>query len=357
MIHFHGDDRPAALHRLESLDSFLAATTTPPPALDDRSYAALTEQERAAHDRARIMHLSGGIILATPHYTKARTQLEKAFAANAGRNSGHAGLVISGDSTLGKTTLCKSLMRHIYRSYGTQFPDFRAHNRIPVVYIEVPAGSTGKSLMRAFADFFGLTVSSGETMLSIRNRVVDLLNTAGTQLVVIDELHNLSRHTQGNGESHDLLKNLHNDLAATFLYAGINVKKMLATERGAQIGGRFSLLELHPYNLSNQKDAKTWKALINTFEKQLPLRHHEHGSLAELSEYLHDRTNGSIGSLGRLLTGAATDAITDPSIPLERIDRALLDAQQLDAAAETAYAKRTARNARSKKTLLAGIAA
>ncbi|MFJ6172132.1 ATP-binding protein [Curtobacterium sp. NPDC092190] len=357
MIHFHGDDRPAALHRLETLDAFLSGSFTAPAALDDQAYGALTAEARAAHDRARILYLSGGIVLATPHYTKARTQLEKAFAANAGRNSGHAGVVISGNSTLGKTTLCKSLMRHIYRSYGTQFPDFRAHNRIPVVYIEVPAGSTGKLLMRTFADFFGLTVSSSETMLSIRSRVVDLLNAAGTQLVVIDELHNLSRHTQGNGESHDLLKNLHNDLAATFLYAGINVKKMLATERGAQIGGRFSLLELRPYNLSSQKEARTWKALINTFEKQLPLRHQEHGSLADLADYLHARTNGSIGSLGRLLTGAATEAITDPSIPFERIDRALLDAQELDAAAESAYAEHAARNARSKKALLPGIAA
>lgn len=357
MIHFHGDDRPAALHRLETLDAFLSGSSTAPAALNDQAYEALTAEARAAHDRARILYLSGGIVLATPHYTKGRTQLEKAFAANAGRNSGHAGLVISGNSTLGKTTLCKSLMRHIYRSYGTQFPDFRAHNRIPVVYIEVPAGSTGKSLMRTFADFFGITVSSSETTLSIRNRVVDLLNAAGTQLVVIDELHNLSRHTQGNGESHDLLKNLHNDVAATFLYAGINVTKMLATERGAQIGGRFSLLELRPYNLGNQTDAKAWKRIVKAFEQQLPLRHHEHGSLAALSDYLHDRTNGSIGSLGRLLTGAASDAITDPSIAYERIDRALLDAQELDAAAEAAYALRVSRTAKSKKTLLPGIAA
>lgn len=357
MIHFHGDDRPAALHRLESLDDYLRGTTTAPTVLDDAAYRALDPAARAAHDRARLLYLSGGIVLGTPHYARARTLLEQAFAANAGRNSGHAGLVVSGDSTLGKTTICKSLMRHVYRDYGAQFPGFRAQNRIPVVYIEVPAGSNGKLLMRTFTDFFGLTVRTAETMASLRNRVVDLLNAAGTQLVVIDELHNLARHTQGNGESHDVLKNLHNDLAATFLYAGINVQKMLATERGQQIGGRFALLELHRYNIANSHEAKTWRTLIKTFEERLPLRHHELGTLVPMADYLFERTSGSIGSLGRLLTGAAIDAITNDSITTERIDRALLDAQQLDDAAETARAKLQKRRATSKKTLLEEIAA
>jgi hypothetical protein len=357
MIHFHSDDRPAALQRLEDLDAYLSSTPKAPPVLDDKAYKSLSDEERAAYDRTRLLHLSGGIVLGTPNYSRARLLLERAFAANVGRNSGHAGLVISGASTLGKTTLCKSLMRHVYRAYGAQFPGFRSQNRVPVVYIEVPAGSTGKLLMRTFADFFGITVTSGETMLSIRNRVVDLLNAAGTQLVVIDELHNLARNTQGNGESHDVLKNLHNDLAATFVYAGINVKKMLDSERGQQIGGRFALLELSRYNASVPRDMTTWNALITTFEQQLPLRHHDLGTLAPMADYLFERTNGSIGSLGRLITGAASDAITDDSIRFERVDRALLDAQQLDVAAETAYVERQRRNATSKKARLAGIAA
>jgi nucleoside-triphosphatase THEP1 len=359
MIQFHNTDRPAALRKLETLDQYLSANPTRPEPLTDDEYSALSTVEADIHNRARILYLSGGITLGTAQYVEARRLLTQAFAANIGRNSGHAGLVISGDSTLGKTTLCKALMRHVYKDYGVQFPEFREHSRIPVVYIEVPASSTAKLLMSTFAEFFGMTVRTGETMVSIRNRVVDLLNAAGTQLVVIDELHNLSRNTQGNGESHDVLKNLHNDLAATFLYAGINVQKMLAGERGQQIGGRFALLEMKRYNLSKADDKKTWRALITRFEECLPLRHHELGSLPELSDYLFERTNGSIGSLGRLLTGAAIETITNPDITLERVDKPLLETQELDIAAETARKNLLRRKANplSKKNILKGVAA
>jgi len=305
------------------------------------------------------MHLSGGILLGTPQFVTAKRLIDQAFAANIGRNSGHAGVVISGESTLGKTTLCKRMMRYVHKEYRTQVPDFRDHNRIPVAYIEVPAGSTGKLLMSTFLDFFGLTATSRETMASMRTRVVNMLNTSNTQLVVIDELHNLRRNTVGNGESHDVLKNLHNDVAATFLYAGINVKKMLAGERGQQIGGRFALLELQRYNLSKAVDKKVWHNLIQAFENSLPLQHHESGTLSTLSDYLFERTNGSIGSLGRLLTGAAMDTILNPDITLERIDEALLEKQTLDIAAETARQEHQRRKANplSKKNILEGLVA
>jgi hypothetical protein len=359
MFHFHGIDRPAPLHTLDGLGTYLSSTTTPPAALSDHDYRSLTEPERSAYDRRRLVHLSGGIVLGTPQVVEAKDLLMKAFAANIGRNSGHAGVVISGASTLGKTTLCKRLMLEVHRAYSAQFPDFRQHSRIPVAYIEVPAASNGKNLMRSFTDFFGMTVTSGETMSSLRNRVVDMLNAVGTQLVVIDELHNLARNTQGNGESHDVLKNLHNDVPATFLYAGIDVQDMLTGARGQQVGGRFALLELERYNLARRGDKQIWRGLIKKFEESLLLRHHETGTLPALSDYLFERTNGSIGSLGRLLTGAATEAITNPDIELERVDQALLESQKLDIAAESARKSLLARraNPRSAKNLVKGMAA
>lgn len=358
MYQFHDTDRPAALFRRESLDEYLTSSLTPrPDPLSDPDYASLDSFERARHDRARLLYLSGGILFGTAQYNKGRRLLGQAFAANIGRNSGHAGLVVSGASTLGKTTLCKSLMRDVFKDYSSQFPDFRDHNRIPVVYVEVPAGSTGKLLMRTFTEFFGMTVAHSETMASLRTRVVDMLNASGTQLVVIDELHNLNRNTQGNGESHDVLKNLHNDVPSTFLYAGINLQKTLQSERGQQIGGRFALLEMQRYNYATATDKKTWNALVSKFEERLPLRHHEAGTLPAMSQYLFERTNGSIGSLGRLLTGAAKDAITDDTIAFERIDRDLLDAQDIDVAAETAYKGHQKRKSRTSKSRLDGVAA
>jgi hypothetical protein len=347
MIQFHTTDRPAALHRMEDLDRYLSTPIPVPDIMDDAAYERMSTVERAAYDRSRALYLSGGIVIDTPQVSRARLLLTQHFAENAGRNSGHAGLMLSGDSTVGKTTTCKALMRYVHTQYAKQFPDFREHGRVPVVYIEVPAGSTGKLLMKTFADFFGLTVRSGESMVSIRTRVVDLLNDAGTQLIVVDELHNLIGRVASNGESVDVLKNLHNDVPATFVYAGIDLtdSALLTGPRGRQISGRFSALEMTRLDITNPDDRATWIRLIAKLEKMLPLRHHEAGSLKGLSAYLFDRTSGSIGSLSRLITGAAIETIVNPNITAEALDKDLLDTRVLDIAAETARKARELRAA------------
>lgn len=347
MIQFHSYDRPAALHRMEGLDDYLSNPVPIPTVHTDAEYEDLSAADKAAYDRARMLYLSGGIVIDTPQVQRARRLLTQHFAENAGRNSGHAGLMLSGDSTVGKTTTCKALMRYVHAQYSKQFPDFRAHGRVPVAYIEVPAGSTGKLLMKTFADFFGLTVRSGESMVSIRSRVVDLLNDAGTQLIVVDELHNLAGRSASNGESVDVLKLLHNDVPATFVYAGIDLigSALLTGPRGSQIGGRFTALEMTRLNSTDAEDRATWARLVSTLEKKLPLRHHEPGTLKKLAPYLYDRTSGSIGSLSRLITGAAIETIANPGIAKEALDKDLLDTRVLDIAAETARKNRDLRAA------------
>lgn len=330
---FHTSDRPSPLHRREWLTEYL---TTPLPNLDQLK---ATSHDRAAYDRARILHFSGNVVLNTPHVMQAKLLLEQCFWENLGRNSGHSGLMLDGAPNQGKTTTAKALMRWTHAKYRQMDPDYLEHGRVPVVYVEVPAGSTGKLLMRQFADFFGLSVRSGESMVSIRSRVADTLRRAATQLIVVDELHNLASKTAGNGESVDVLKGLHNDVAATFLYAGINLTQgnLLSGDRGQQLASRFTRLELEQLNMSDPKDKKTWNATLRGFEQHLTLLDDfEVGSIEALSDYLWQRTTGSIGALSRLLTGAAIDAIRLRSEDRpERIDKALLDKRVLGHTAET----------------------
>ena len=339
MLEFHTTDRPAPLHLHEGLTRYLRQTPVTPDPLNDIDYAALGDRARARYDRARIVYLSGGIFLNTPDVVAAKKLVTQCFAENSGRNSGHVGMMIDGESTLGKTTLCKGLMRYVYAQW-TKYVDplIEDLNPIPVVYVEVPAGATAKSLMATFAEFFGMNVRSGESMVSIRSRVVQMLNASGTQLVVVDELHNLADRTVGNGETVDLLKTLHNDVPATFVYAGIDLTtdgSLLNGPRGRQLSGRFTRLPLTRINVATDDGKARWLSIIRGFEKSLPLRHHEVGSLTELAPYLYSRTGGSIGSLARLITGAAIETITDPDITIERVDVDLLETRTLDIAAET----------------------
>jgi hypothetical protein len=356
MIQFHSSDRPASLHTREGLSRYLETTIVKPTVIPADELASLPKASRDAYNRSRILYLSGGILLNTPYLTEAKLILEDCFAENIGRNSGHAGLLVTGDSTLGKTTIAKALMKWALHHYEAFVPDYRDYDQIPVIYICVPAASTGKLLMKTFAQFFGLTVRSGESMGNIRSRVVEAIRAAGTQLIVVDEVQNLAGRSSGKGDSVDLLKELSNEVPATFVYAGIDLAEgnLLAGSRGKQVSGRFAALDMVRFNRSNTDDRRIWRGLVSAFEDELLLNDHERGSLPALCDYLFDRTGGSIGSLGRLLTGSAIEAINNPRVKSERLDRNFLDARRLDLAAETAYVASKTRAAR--KSTAAAIA-
>ena len=283
---FHTADRPTSLHDRDGLTTFLDRNITRPDILNDTDYDALTSNDRAEYDRSRIVYTSGGIVIATAHVNESMRLLTQAFAVNVGRNSGHAGLILNGDSTVGKTETAKALMRAVFTQYKRKFPNFEDHDRLPVVYVSVPAASTGKLLMKTFAEFLGLPVSSNESMGDIRRRVVHALIAAGTQLIVVDELQNLAGRSIGLGESVDVLKNLHNEVPATFVYAGFGLTNgdLLSGPKGQQLRGRFTIFDMERLNLGNAADRKTWGPLIDAFEKKLPLRHQKLGTLREHRE-------------------------------------------------------------------------
>jgi len=338
-ILFHTADRPTTLHDQEGLSAFLDRKVSRPDMLTDAEFAALTDLERAQHDRDRILYTSGGIVISTPHVIEASRLLTQAFALNVGRNSGHVGLMLNGDSTVGKTETSKALMRMVHAQYKRMCSDFASRDQIPVVYVSVPAASNGKLLMKTFADFLGLPIMERESMGMIRSRVVQALIAAGTQLIVVDELQNLAGRSMGLGESVDVLKNLHNELPATFVYAGIGLTNgpLLSGLKGQQLRGRFTVLDMDRLNLSDTDDRKTWSQLISAFEKKLPLRHQELGTLKKLSNYLFLRTSGSVGSLAKLLSGSTIELITNPKHTDERLTENVMDTIKLDQFAEENY--------------------
>jgi hypothetical protein len=88
-----------------------------------------------------------------------------------------------------------------------------------------------------------------------------------------------------------------------------------------------------------------WTALVSALEDSLRVHRHQPGALTGLEEYLHRRTGGMIGSLLRLVRGAAIQAVLDGT---EEITRTTLDSVGVDIASETTDPgrhRRTGRNA------------
>jgi hypothetical protein len=149
----------------------------------------------------------------------------------------------------------------------------------------------------------------------------------------VDEIHNLNLATRNGAEASDTLKYFSERIPATFVYAGISVERagLLSGTRGEQIAGRFGMIRTGPF----PRDAQ-WGALIAALEYSLRLHRHAPGTLPGLDLYLHQRTGGSIGTLLRLIRGAAVQAILDGS---ECITTQTLESINADIAAETARRK------------------
>lgn len=204
---------------------------------------------------------------------------------------------------------------------------------LPVVYVIVPPASTAKMLAAEFARFLGLPLPKNLNQVAITNAVCEVLRTVGTELVLVDEIHNLALDTRHGAETSDQLKYLSERIPATFVYAGIDVeaKGLFTGSRGRQIAGRFASVATQPFAYGTRTQRNEWAALVATLEQILRLHRHEPGALLRHAEYLYQRTGGMIGSLSHLIREAAIEAILDNT---EHITKTTLDGVALDYAAE-----------------------
>ena len=108
--------------------------------------------------------------------------------------------------------------------------------------------------------------------------------------------------------------------------------------RGKQIAGRCVLAATGPFPCGQE-----WAGLVATMEAALQLHRHQPGTLPDLSNYLHQRTGGMIGSLSHLIRGAAIEAILTGT---ECITRKLLETLDIDHAAQQGSAPRHRTSAR-----------
>ena len=229
------------------------------------------------------------------------------------------GLIVSGDAATGKTTSIKQLGRLHELRVRARFPAGR--DRIPVVYVTCPPKGSPRKLAMEFARFLGLPLRTRANVTDIADAVCQVLIDARTDLVLVDEIHNLNHGTPAGEDLSDHLKYFTEHLPATFIYAGIDVERcgVFTGTRGRQLAGRCELICTGAFPYRDE-----WAQLIAALEATLRLHRHEPGTLPAQAKYLHQRTGGMIGSLTHLIRGAAIRAILGGQ---EAITRPLLDSR------------------------------
>jgi hypothetical protein len=199
-----------------------------------------------------------------------------------------------------------------------------------VVYVTCPPKGSPRKLAMEFARFLGLPLRTRANVTDIADAVCQVLVDARTDLVLVDEIHNLNHGTPAGEDLSDHLKYFTEHLPATFIYAGIDVERcgVFTGTRGRQLAGRCELICTGAFPYRDE-----WAQLIAALEATLRLHRHEPGTLPAQAKYLHQRTGGMIGSLTHLIRGAAIRAILGGQ---EAITRPLLDTVRIDHAAESA---------------------
>ena len=312
------------LTTLKGWRAFVAERPEIPQLLPDDAWRALGEDDRFDYDEARLAHHAKLLVVATPTIQQVIIEGRRLQYLNRHAQVGRCGLILSGPARTGKTTCLTQLGKTIETMHNRRHPHAAGH--IPVVYITAPPAATPKMIAIEFARFLGLPVTRRANITDVLESVCGVCLRAGTTAILVDEIHNLNLGTRYGAEASDTLKYFAERLPATFVYVGINVERvgLLNGTRGEQIAGRFSMIRAGAFGRGQQ-----WHALIATLEDSLRLHHHRPDTLVELADYLHNRSNGMIGSLLRLIRAAAVQAVLDGS---ETITRATLESIPVDIA-------------------------
>jgi hypothetical protein len=254
--------------------------------------------------------------------------------------SGRRGQIVSGLAGTGKTTAITGLGRTHERLFRKRLGP-GADGLLPVVYITVPPRATPKMLAIELARFLGLPVARTDTQTSITNAVCDLLIQLRVELVLVDEIHNITPiSSRAGAEAADQIKYLSERIPATFILAGIDVagSGLFTGPRGQQIASRYTLTATEAFAYGSPRQRQQWQQVIATLEESLRLRRHRPGHLVRLDEHLFGRTEGMIGSLSQLIRGAAVEAILTGR---EAITKEVLAAVEIDHAVALVGAEST----------------
>ncbi|WP_331758288.1 ATP-binding protein (plasmid) [Nocardia sp. NBC_01377] len=315
----------------EGWGRFVGHTPAPPPLLTAAQLLGMTPQDRAAHEDRLLDYHADLPLVNTPTIQEVISAGRLLVQLNRRQISARRGMVISGMSGTGKTTALTQLGRAHEIAVRRRYPG--QGERLPIIYVTVPPAATPRMLAVEFARFLGLDFPTRANVTDITDAVCSVAAHTHVDLVLVDEIHNISLTSRSGAEASDQLKYFAERLPATFIYAGVEVEAqgLFAGPRGRQIAGRFTVVPATSFAYGTAEQRTQWQALVAAVESTLRLRDHIPGTLASMAEQLYRRSGGMIGSLSQIIRGAAILAIEDGT---EKITSNLLDLVPVDYAAQ-----------------------
>jgi AAA domain len=221
-----------------------------PPQLTRVELLALPRARRnTEQDRRRDYHADLPLVN-TPTIQKVISTGRLLVQLNRRQISARRGAIISGMSGTGKTTALTQLGRAHELAMRKRHP--HDPGRLPVLYVTVPPAATPRMLAVEFARFLGLELGSRANLTDVTNAVCSVAAHTHVDLVLVDEIHNISLATRAGGLPDLEVRGLRDEDARGLLRSvvGVRLDERVRDRIVAETGGNpLALLEL-PRGLS-----------------------------------------------------------------------------------------------------------
>lgn len=342
--------------------------TATPTALPDPMPATRFDSLPVEEQDAYWSELSQGLpALVVPSVLTARAEgcLTRLVAVNDRRPPGAKSVIgIDAPFAVGKSTFVKTWAQGTYRDRTATanpevLPTWSPETEItadwvPQVYITLRAASRIKDINASILAFLGYP-SEGLVRVTT-TRVVKVLATHGTRLLIVDDVHMLSTtHAEGRAVL-DYLKFLNTELGelgGTMVLVGAHLEGG-PLYQDPQITGRLDKIALAPYEITTVGGRADWQQFLRGLEEML-LPYFDTvpaGTFSrELAGHIWRRTQGYVGDTVRLVTHAMLDGFDDAQDEVTRdlLGQVPLSARAAAAEADLLSAAATRSNRRNRK--------
>ena len=299
----------------EGWSDFVGEQLIEPDVMTRDELDALTEGERSRYCLRRLDFMANGRISLTAEVKAIRDELRLRMVANARKRGGKLGLIINGVPNAGKSTTVTRLAKEFEIQRRVRGNPRGQRSVIPVIYVSTPSDCTPKSLLVEFHHFLGRPTRPRMTAPELLNDLANVVERCGTELIIIDEIHNLNQNRQGASDATNYLKQLSEKCQATFVYVGANVEDTGLLDGGwaAQVATRFRIMDLDAHQLNNQRNRDRWCALLEDLETNAKWVSQKSGSILDDAELLWEASHGRVGEVAGIIELAVIEAMESES--------------------------------------------